>query len=658
MERITQFKNSLVEYDVFLPEMSGGRMESTVRRWFCLVLAILPLLAGPTQITAQGLPPNQLSDSEILSGWKLLFDGKTTDGWRNYGKGGISLGWTIVGGGLTRVNPGAGDIVTTEQFEYFDLMLDYKVSAGASSGLMFHVTEDNPQPWQSGPEIQIQDNVAVRDPQKSGWLLDLYRSNQEIDTTRPAREWNQLYIRIAPDQCQVCMNGVLYYNFRLGDARWDELVSKSRFANLPGFGKAGRGHLCLQDNGEMVSFRNIKIRELRDGEPVKNPVSGRLPLQMVSAFPNLRWEGWQPVDENGKQSPRLRIVELTHAPGQPERLYAVEQGGRVYTFENSPDVKNATVFLDLSDRVAKWTENGRNEQGLLGLAFHPKFATNGEVFVSYTLRKNNHSIVSRFRVAKGKPLQAERSKEEIVLDEVHPHLNHNGGSIEFGPDDYLYIAMGDGGSGNDPDSLGQNRGQVMASILRIDVAHKPFGRRYSIPPDNPFVNMKGLRPEIYAHGFRNPWRISFDKATGRLWCADVGQELFEEINVVQKGGNYGWSLREGYHPFGNRPPVRGTSIPIDPVWEYDHAIGKSIVGGRVWNHDRLPELQGKYLYADYVTGAIWALTYDPTLGQATGNEAIVEKGLPVVAFGEDANGEIYVMQESANGQCIYRFEKN
>lgn len=622
-----------------------------------MILSAFFTITGQAQVPAQGLPQNQLSDNEALGGWKLLFDGKSTDGWRNYGKPGISTGWTIISGALTRVNPGAGDIVTTEQFQYFDLLLDYKVSAGASSGVLFHVTEEQDHPWQSGPEIQIQDNIAGRDSQKSGWLYDLYRSNRDIDATRPAREWNQLYLRVAPDQCQVCLNGVLYYHFRMGDARWQELVSKSRFASFPEFASAGRGHICLQDNGEMVSFRNIKIREIQPGEPALNPVSGRIAIQAVSAFPHLTWEGWQPIDDNGKQTAKLRIVDLTHAPGQPDRLYAVEQSGRIYSFENRRDADVATVFLDLSDRVGRWTDNGRNEQGLLGLAFHPKFATNGELFVSYTNRKNDHSIVSRFRVPRNKTGQVDRTKEEILIDEVHPHFNHNGGSIEFGPDNYLYIAMGDGGSGNDPDGLGQNRAQVMASILRIDVSHKPFGRRYSIPPDNPFVNVKGIRPEIYAHGFRNPWRISFDKSSGRLWCADVGQELFEEINVVVKGGNYGWSLREGFHPFGNRPPVRGVSAPIDPIWEYDHAIGKSIVGGRVWNHERLPQLLGKYLYADYVTGAVWALTYDPSTGLATANEEIIDRGLPVVAFGEDAEGEVYFLRESANGDCIYRFEQ-
>ncbi|MBU6175980.1 MAG: PQQ-dependent sugar dehydrogenase, partial [Planctomycetes bacterium] len=158
----------------------------------------------------------------------------------------------------------------------------------------------------------------------------------------------------------------------------------------------------------------------------------------------------------------------------------------------------------------------------------------------------------------------------------------------------------------------------------------------------------------FAHGFRNPWRIAFDKA-GHLWAADVGQDLYEEINIVTKGGNYGWSLREGMHPFGNRNPSSGNSNPVDPVWEYDHIIGKSITGGRVYSSDRLPQLKGKYLYADYVTGSIWALTYDSSTGKVTRNEQVIEKGIPVLAFGEDQNGEVYYMRDTNRPETIFKF---
>jgi glucose/arabinose dehydrogenase len=265
-------------------------------------------------------------------------------------------------------------------------------------------------------------------------------------------------------------------------------------------------------------------------------------------------------------------------------------------------------------------------------------------------------VVSRFRVSKSDPLKADSDSEEVLLEVPQPFQNHNGGSIEFGPDGFLYVAFGDGGSRNDPKAAGQNRTQLLGSIIRIDVDRKSDGLAYGIPSDNPFVGMAGLRAEIFAHGFRNPWRIAFDKKSGRLWCADVGQDLYEEINVVSKGGNYGWSNREGMHPFGNRPPVAGVSAAIDPVWEYDHMTGKSITGGRVFNSDRMPQLKGKYLYGDYVSGSIWALTYDAESGAATRNEQLIEKGIPVLAFGEDAAGEVYYMKDTNRGEVIYRFE--
>ncbi len=220
----------------------------------------------------------------------------------------------------------------------------------------------------------------------------------------------------------------------------------------------------------------------------------------------------------------------------------------------------------------------------------------------------------------------------------------------------MYIALGDGGLRNDPNENGQDRRQLLGSILRIDVDSKANGLPYGIPADNPFVNAEGLRPEIFAHGLRHPWRIAFDKKTGLLWCSDVGQELWEEVNVIEKGGNYGWSTREGTHPFGNRKPVEGVGPLLPPIWEYDHSVGESITGGRVYNSNRVPQLAGKYLYADYVMGSIWALTYDQSTGQTTRNEQVIEKGIPVLAFGEDQQGEVYYMIDSARGKSIYRFE--
>jgi glucose/arabinose dehydrogenase len=239
---------------------------------------------------------------------------------------------------------------------------------------------------------------------------------------------------------------------------------------------------------------------------------------------------------------------------------------------------------------------------------------------------------------------------------AQPFNNHNGGSIAFGPDGYLYIGLGDGGDRNDPLGNGLNLSTWLGSILRIDVDRQENGKPYAIPKDNPFVAIASARPEIYAYGFRNVWRLAFDSKTGDLWAGDVGQDLWEEINLVRRGGNYGWSIREGTHPFGNADQVP-FSEPIEPIWEYDHGIGKSITGGRVYNSSRLPELQGMYVYADYVSGRVWALEYGHKAQKLLKHFEISPGGIPVTAFGEDANGEIYYMTAAANGQCIFRFER-
>lgn len=609
-------------------------------------------------------PINELTESEQRSGWQLLFDGETTDGWRNYKKDTVSDGWKVVDGELRRVDRGAGDIVTEQKYDAFELSLEYKISKGGNSGVMFHVVEGDGPPWHSGPEVQIQDNVDGHDPQKAGWLYQLYQptappwaQDKAIpDATRPAGEWNQLYIRIKKDDCEVCMNGVRYYRFKLGDKSWNNRVAESKFAKFDQFAKAGEGRICLQDHGNEVAFRNIKIREFNEDGSVPQPIDGSLELVGKLAFPNLTWDQWEPVDDSGQLRP-LRLMELTYANDGSNRLFAVSQRGEIWTFENRPDVSQSHLVLDLRDKVHDFNKPGANEQGLLGLAFHPEFKTNGHFYVYYSDASEPKSIVSRFTMSNENPNQADPDSELVLMEIPQPFQNHNGGSIEFGPDGYLYIGLGDGGDRNDPLAAGQDRSKLLGSILRIDVDQATSGKNYGIPADNPFVDVEGARPEIYAYGLRNPWRIAFDSETGRLWAGDVGQELWEEVIVVNKGGNYGWSNREGAHPFGNRPPVEGVSAPIEPVWEYDHQIGKSITGGRVYRSSRLPELDGKYLYADYVTGKIWALSYDPATGKATSNEQVIPDSIPVLAFGEDPSGEVYYLTNSSRGECIYRFER-
>jgi glucose/arabinose dehydrogenase len=627
-------------------------------------MKFIPILIAAcvsTHALAENL--NTLTDSEQRSGWQLLFDGESTDGWRNYKKDGVSDGWKVEDGALVRFGKGAGDIITDDQYESFELSLEYKISKGGNSGVMFHVVEGDGPPWRTGPEIQVQDNVDGHDPQKAGWLYQLYKpsvpkwavNKEEVDSTRPAGQWNQLYIRINKDDCEVCMNGVRYYRFKLGNADWDKKVAASKFAKFEGFGAAGKGHICLQDHGNLVSYRNIKLREFADDGSVPQPIDGSLGLKGTLAFPNLKWDQWEPVNDAGKIRP-LRLMELTFANDGSNRLFAASQFGEIWTFENRPDVEDSHLFLDLRGKVKDFSSRGANEQGLLGLAMHPNYRQNGQFYVYYSHPTEPKSILSMFQVSQDNPNQADPDSEQIVMEIEQPYQNHNGGAIEFGPDGYLYIGLGDGGDRNDPQGNGQNLGTLLGSILRIDVDKPADGKNYGIPADNPFASTEGACPEIYAHGVRNPWRIAFDKETGMLWAGDVGQELWEEIVVIEKGGNYGWSGREGSHAFGNSPAVKGISEPKEPVWEYDHQIGKSITGGRVYNSSRLPALSGKYLYADYVTGTVWALTYDAEEGRVVRNEQVVPESIAVLAFGEDQNGEVYYLTNSTRGESIYRFD--
>lgn len=627
-----------------------------------LFAIILVSNVSPSAFADAGV--NQLTDSERRSGWQLLFDGKSIENWRNYKKDSISDGWKVVDGALVRTGKKPGDIISKKKYAAFELSLDYKISKAGNSGLMFHVAETDGPPWHTGPEIQIQDNVDGHDPQKAGWLYQLYQPTapkwaavKEVrDETRPAGQWNQLYVRITPKQCEVCMNGVRYYNFVVGDKKWDQLVAASKFAKYERFGKEGEGHICLQDHGNEVAFRNIKIRELPEDGSVPQPIDGNLELSSSLPFPNLQWDQWEAIDDSGKLRP-LRLMELTYPRDGTNRLFVCSQQGAIWCFENRSDVTRSHLVLDLRGKVHDWKGRGSNEQGLLGLAMHPDFKSNGYFFVYYSHPTETKSVVSRFTMSSDDPNRADPDSEFVLMEIDEPFQNHNGGSIEFGPDGYLYLGIGDGGDRNDPFDAGQDVAKVLGKILRIDVNQTSDGKNYGVPADNPFVGVEGAAPEVYAIGMRNPWRMAFDRETGDLWCADVGQELWEEINIITKGANYGWSNREGMHPFGNRDRPEGVSEPIDPIWEYDHRVGRSITGGRVYRSSRLGSLAGKYLYADYVSGAVWALSYDRDSGKVTRNEQVFPETVAVLAFGEDQNGEVYYLTDDAKGNCINRFEE-
>ncbi|HEX3601139.1 MAG TPA: PQQ-dependent sugar dehydrogenase [Lacipirellulaceae bacterium] len=379
-----------------------------------------------------------------------------------------------------------------------------------------------------------------------------------------------------------------------------------------------------------------------------------LELKVVPAFPQLKWPDWLIDADSGK--PRdARPLLLMGAGDGTDRVFVGSEYGDVFVWPNKPDAKEMNTFLDIRDRVQY--DNNQNEEGLLGLAFHPKFKENGEFFVFYSLKptpeKPHATVVSRFHVSHDDPNRGDPQSEEVLMRFSSPYWNHKGGTIVFGPDGYLYIALGDGGSMNDPHGNGQNLKTPLGKILRIDVDHKDSGLPYAIPKDNPFADRGAdARGEIWAYGIRNVWRMAFDRATGVLWAGDVGQDTWEEIDLITRGGNYGWNVREAMHPFGPKGSAARPDL-VDPIWEYNHSVGKSIIGGGVYRGKQVPALDGAYIYADYVTGQIWALSYDSDKKQVTANRTIQQKGEPILSFGSDDEGEIYFLTQSGR---ILKFE--
>ena len=334
-----------------------------------------------------------------------------------------------------------------------------------------------------------------------------------------------------------------------------------------------------------------------------------------------------------------RPLGFVERAGQPGQFYVVEQAGRIMLLDtNKPNDKPALV-VDLTDRV---NDDG-NEEGLLGLAFHPKRP--GEAYVNYTT--DTHTIISRLTADASNPGRLDPSSEVILLTFKQPRSNHNGGHLAFGPDGMLYIATGDGGGSGDPEGNGQNKNTLLGKILRIDVDRKEGDRNYAIPAGNPFIRGGGA-PEIYAYGLRNPWRFSFDVKTGQLWAADVGQNKLEEINIIEAGGNYGWNIREGTACY---KPAKGceSSGLIPPIFEYGRDKGVSITGGYVYRGQQMPALTGWYVYADYAMGTIWGLRQLPD-GKVE-NRTLLESRTQITSFGTDSKGEIYVVAQDG---AIYR----
>ncbi|MBI4200810.1 MAG: PQQ-dependent sugar dehydrogenase [Chloroflexi bacterium] len=345
-----------------------------------------------------------------------------------------------------------------------------------------------------------------------------------------------------------------------------------------------------------------------------------------------------------------RMVFLTHSGDGADRLFLVLQPGRIMLLQNRGDVTSAEVFLDIRDRV----NDAGSEEGLLGLTFDPQYASNGYSYVYYSASNPRRSVISRFSVRKDDPTRADPASESVILEVAQPFSNHNGGMIAFGPDGFFYIGLGDGGGGGDPFGNGQNLATLLGKILRIDPRAPEEGRPYSIPPDNPFVGRAGAREEIWAYGLRNPWRFSFDPQTGRLWAGDVGQNSYEEVDLVRRGGNYGWNVMEGLHCF---PPSvsscdrRGLEMPVT---EYSLTQGNcSVIGGYVYRGSRLPSLYGAYVYGDFCSGRIWGLRYDGQ--QVTSHGLLVDSPLQISSFGEDQAGELYILSYEG---VIYRLKES
>ncbi len=316
-------------------------------------------------------------------------------------------------------------------------------------------------------------------------------------------------------------------------------------------------------------------------------------------------------------------------------IYVVEKTGKIKFFSNDTNVTETKVFIDLSSRI----DSRANEKGLLGFAFHPNYEENGQFFVYYTNRRG--SVIARYTRDSENPEIGDLDSEESLLSYAQPYDNHNGGHIEFGPDGYLYIASGDGGSGGDPQNNAQNKASFLGKILRIDVDQTSGDKKYGIPSDNPFAgNSEGYKEEIFAYGLRNPWRFNFDLKRDLLIAADVGQNKMEEINLITNGGNYGWNVLEGTLSYKSNNTIDKATL-IAPIWTYNHPTGKSITGGYTYYGNENPSLFGTYLYADFISGRIWGIWIDAD--KAAQNYDLLNTDLMISSFGLAPDNEVIII---------------
>ncbi len=359
-------------------------------------------------------------------------------------------------------------------------------------------------------------------------------------------------------------------------------------------------------------------------------------VKLSVAYPGLKFE---------------RPLWFGHDGVDKDIVYVVEQAGRIYRFENKAEAASALMFLDISDKVfSNKSRGGHNEEGLLALAFHPKFKENGYFYVNYNAgtARSRRSVLSRFTLDKKDKAIADPASEKVIWEFEKPYGNHNGCCLLFDKEGMLLASYGDGGAAHDPHDHGQNLKVWFAKILRIDVDKEENGKPYGIPKDNPFLKREGARPEIWAYGLRNAWRMSWDGDD--LWVGDVGQNNWEWVVIAKKGGNYGWSLKEGTHEFKKGNPVDEITPPIV---EYSHKEGQSITGGYVYRGAMQKALVGYYFYADYQSGRLWALKYANNKLEQNGE--VLEKPMwGIASFGVDADNELYAC--TFNGGRIMRVE--
>lgn len=392
--------------------------------------------------------------------------------------------------------------------------------------------------------------------------------------------------------------------------------------------------LIGKPNPSPQELQSTKETAAAQDEPAASDVEWNGPwVSLERAYPNLRFD---------------RPVYLTNAGDGSGRMFVVEQSGVIRVIPKAAlaeqsDVANAPVFLDIREQVSR----RGNEQGLLGLAFHPDFKKNGKLYVHYSSKKHVRNrrtsapnIISQFTVSESDANVADRESEKIILKQEQPYSNHNGGMIEFGPDGFLYASFGDGGSADDPRGNGQNLKTLLGAIIRINVDEASDDLAYSIPEDNPFVGNEEARDELWAVGLRNVWRFAFDRRDGRLFAADVGQNKLEEVCLVERGGNYGWNRFEADNVFRKNVKLSvGEHIP--PIASYDHSWGISITGGYVYRGKAYPKLDGVYFYGDYVSGNLWGLRKNKD-GKFQ-SKLLLRTGRSIASFGEDEDGEVYLL---------------